>query len=133
MTMAVEPHRAGAAAGAVGIAALSVLLIYTGATLEPADRALFSVTYDASWLYVAAGVIGLASLLVRRLVIVWAVAMTVPTLGRAVSLLLDGASIPQPRNYELRGALVWFVLWLFGGISVIVLEGSTSLRRYVGR
>jgi hypothetical protein len=129
--VSVEPHRAGSALGLIGIGALSLLLIYTGATLDNADRELFSLTYDARWLYVAAGVLGLASLLVRRLVIVWAVAMTIPTLGRAVTLLLDGSSIPQPRSYELRGALTWFVLWVMGGLSVIVVEGSAALRRYV--
>lgn len=119
-------------AGRVGMAALSALLIATGATLEPAERSLFSITFDARWIYIVAGVIGLAALLVRSLVIWWAVAMTVPTLGRAVTLLIDGSPFAGvPRAAELRGAATWFVLWLMGALCVIVVEGSASIRRYI--
>lgn len=121
----------GNVAGRIGIAALSVLLIFTGATLEDAERSLFSITFDASWLYVLAGVIGLVTVFVHRLTAVWAVAMTIPTLGRAVTLVIDGGAFDVPRVVELRGALVWLVLWLMGGLCCVVVEGSASIRRYV--
>lgn len=124
--------RAGNVAGHIGMASLSLLLIYTGATLDNVERTLFSITYDARWLYIVAGVIGLVALVWRRAVMWWALAMTVPTLGRAVTLWIDG-SPALSRPYEVRGALTWLVLWIMGGLSAIVVEGSASLTRYLDR
>lgn len=124
------PERIAQLAGAIGVAALSALLLFTGATLEHGERDLFSITFDARVFYVVAGVLGFAALIERRLLPWWALAMTAPTLGRAITLAVDGSPVVSSRVAEWRGAFVWLVLWLFGALCVLVLEGTATLRRY---
>lgn len=125
--------RAAETAGVVAVVGLCALLLFTPTTLEGADRDLFGITFDARVVYVVAGVLGLVAVVWRRLLVWWSLAMTAATLGRAVTLVVDGTGFDVPRSTEWRAAGAWFVLWLAGGLAAIVLEGTASLRRSIAR
>lgn len=124
---------AATAAARVALVGFSAYMLLTAATLEGADRDLFGITFDGRWLYIVTGLLGFGALLERRLVTLWAVVMTAPTLGRAVTLWVDGSPEVVSRNAEVRGGFGWLLFWLFGALIAIVLEGTANLRRSIGR
>lgn len=116
----------------IGTLALAAYLLLTAATIEGIDRDLFGVSsFDGRWLYIVSGILGIATVLVGspRIALAWALAMTATTLGRAMSLWLNGSPTIAPRIAEIRGGFGWLLFWLLGSACVVTLEGSSTLRR----
>lgn len=124
-------RRRAAFLASCGTLALAAFFLLTASTLEGADRGLYGGSWDGRWVYVVAGVLGVLTVLVRApgLALAWAMAMTVATLGRALSLWLKGSPDVVSRAAEIRGGFGWLLFWFLGAIAIVTMEASSTIRR----
>lgn len=115
----------------LGTLALAAYFLLTAATIVRTDRGVWGGSWDGRWVYVVAGVLGVSTVLLRRpgVALAWAMAMTVATLGRAVTLWVNGSVDIASRSTEIRGGFGWLLFWLLGAVCVVTLEAASTLRR----
>lgn len=110
-------------------ASMALLLILSGLTFAEHDASILGLEHlDASWVYIATGCVGLASIVWRRARVSWLMLLTVCTLGRSVSLLVVGSPVVTDRLTEIRGAAAWWAFWILGAAPTICAQASEIVR-----